>query len=209
MLKVYGPIVFGAAEEFPAALAQLGAEHGLGGGRLGLLGGSIGALVAQEAAATTAVDAVALVSPVIRLRPLVVAEAAEAFARARAAHGEQLQDRLDETGTASPRTNGRGRRHLTAWPPWEALERERDVGLLEERGRIDLKLVVVRELGRHGLDGALGIDLMRALLDEMRTVGAEGPRDWESWIEWTNGFDEGWVEAVLRRGLQAGRYELD
>lgn len=143
------------------------------------------------------------------LRPLVVAEAAEAFARARAAHGERLQDRLDETGTASPRTNGRGRRHLTAWPPWEALERERDVGLLEERGRIDLKLVVVRELGRHGLDGALGIDLMRALLDEMRTVGAEGPRDWESWIEWTNGFDEGWVEAVLRRGLQAGRYELD
>jgi pimeloyl-ACP methyl ester carboxylesterase len=73
VLKVYGPIVFGAAEEFPAALAQLRAEHGLGTGRLGVLGGSIGALVAQQVATTTAVDAIALVSPVTRLRPLVVA----------------------------------------------------------------------------------------------------------------------------------------
>jgi len=73
VLKVYGPIVFGAAEEFPAALAQLRAEHGLGTGRLGVLGGSIGALVAQQVATTTAVDAIALVSPVARLRPLVVA----------------------------------------------------------------------------------------------------------------------------------------
>jgi pimeloyl-ACP methyl ester carboxylesterase len=77
VLKVYGPIVFGAAEEFPAALARLRAEHGLGAGRLGVLGGSIGALVAQQVAATAPatmpVDAVALVSPVTRLRPLVVA----------------------------------------------------------------------------------------------------------------------------------------
>jgi pimeloyl-ACP methyl ester carboxylesterase len=75
VLKVYGPIVFGATEEFPAALAHLRAEHGLGAGRLGLLGGSIGTLVAQQVAATATmpVDAVALVSPVTRLRPLVVA----------------------------------------------------------------------------------------------------------------------------------------
>lgn len=73
VLKVYGPIVFGAAEELPAALAQLRAEHGLGAGRLGLLGGSIGALVAQQVAATMPVDALALVSPVTQLRPLVVA----------------------------------------------------------------------------------------------------------------------------------------
>jgi len=73
VLKVYGPIVFGAAEELPAALAELRASHGLGGGRLGVLGGSVGALVAQQIAATTPVDAIALVSPVTRLRPLVVA----------------------------------------------------------------------------------------------------------------------------------------
>jgi pimeloyl-ACP methyl ester carboxylesterase len=85
VLKVYGPIVFGAAEEFPAALAALRAEHGLGTGRLGVLGGSVGALVAQQVAATRPaakpaagpamepVDAIALVSPVTRLRPLVVA----------------------------------------------------------------------------------------------------------------------------------------
>ncbi len=77
VLKVYGPVTFGAAEEFPAALAQLRAEHGLGAGPVGLLGGSIGSLVAQQVAATMRarmpVDAVALVSPVTRLRPLVVA----------------------------------------------------------------------------------------------------------------------------------------
>jgi pimeloyl-ACP methyl ester carboxylesterase len=73
VLKVYGPVVFGAAEEFPAALAALRAEHGLGAGRIGVLGGSVGALVAQQVDATTPVDAVALVSPVTRLRPLVVA----------------------------------------------------------------------------------------------------------------------------------------
>jgi pimeloyl-ACP methyl ester carboxylesterase len=75
VLKVYGPIVFGATEEFPAALAELRDAYGLGGGRIGLLGASVGALVAQQVAATTSrpVDAVALVSPVTRLRPLVVA----------------------------------------------------------------------------------------------------------------------------------------
>jgi pimeloyl-ACP methyl ester carboxylesterase len=73
VLKVYGPIVSGAAEEFPAALAELQASHGLGRGRIGVLGGSVGALVAQQVAATTPVDAVALVSPVTQLRPLVVA----------------------------------------------------------------------------------------------------------------------------------------
>jgi pimeloyl-ACP methyl ester carboxylesterase len=75
VLKVYGPIVFGAADEFPAALAELRDAYGLGAGRIGLLGASVGALVAQQVAATASrpVDAVALVSPVTRLRPLVVA----------------------------------------------------------------------------------------------------------------------------------------
>jgi pimeloyl-ACP methyl ester carboxylesterase len=73
VLKVYGPVVSGAAAEFPAALAELRARHGLGAGRLGVLGGSIGALVAQQVATILPVDAIALVSPVTRLRPLVVA----------------------------------------------------------------------------------------------------------------------------------------
>jgi pimeloyl-ACP methyl ester carboxylesterase len=73
VLKMFGPAVFGAAEESPAALAALRDELGLTGDRLGVLGGSIGSLVAQQVAATTPVDAVVLVSPVAQLRPVVAA----------------------------------------------------------------------------------------------------------------------------------------
>ena len=105
VLEVYGPIVFGAAEEFPAALEQLRTEHGLGGGRLGLLGGSIGALVAQEVAATTAVDAVALVSPVIRLRPLVVANSRRyGFDYAWSPASEEIAARVDFVARAGSLT---------------------------------------------------------------------------------------------------------
>lgn len=73
VLKMFGPAVFGAAAEFPAAYAALRDRFGLGGGRLAVLGGSIGSLVALEVAATSAVDAVVAVSPVSQLRPVVVA----------------------------------------------------------------------------------------------------------------------------------------
>lgn len=73
VLKMFGPAVAGAAEEFPAALAALRDELGLAGGRLGLLGGSIGSLVAEQVATTTPVDSMVLVSPVTRLRAVVVA----------------------------------------------------------------------------------------------------------------------------------------
>ena len=73
VLKMFGPAVFGAAEEFPAALAALQEELAFTGDRRGVLGGSIGSLVAQQLAATTPVDAVVLVSPVAQLRPVVLA----------------------------------------------------------------------------------------------------------------------------------------
>lgn len=72
VLNVFGPLAFGAAAEFPAAYAQLRRELGLGDG-LAVLGGSQGALVAQQVATTTPVDAIVLVSPVIRLRAVVTA----------------------------------------------------------------------------------------------------------------------------------------
>jgi dienelactone hydrolase len=73
VLNVFGPLGFGAAAEFPAAYSALRAELGLGGGRLAVLGGSHGAVVAQQVATTTAVDAIVLVSPVTRLRATVLA----------------------------------------------------------------------------------------------------------------------------------------
>ncbi len=73
VLNVFGPIGFGAAAEFPAAYSALRSELGLGGGRLAVLGGSHGAVVAQQVATTTPVDAIVLVSPVTRLRAVVAA----------------------------------------------------------------------------------------------------------------------------------------
>lgn len=70
VLNVFGPLAFGAAAEFPAAYAALRREFGFGD-RLAVLGGSQGALAAQQLATVLPVDAIALVSPVIRLRAVV------------------------------------------------------------------------------------------------------------------------------------------
>jgi hypothetical protein len=72
VLNVFGPIGFGAAAEFPAAYAALRADLGFGD-RLAVLGGSHGALVAQQVATATRVDAIVLVSPVTRLCAVVTA----------------------------------------------------------------------------------------------------------------------------------------
>ncbi|HST67108.1 MAG TPA: prolyl oligopeptidase family serine peptidase [Mycobacteriales bacterium] len=73
VLNVFGPLAFGAAAEFPAAYAAVRRELGVRSDRLAVLGGSQGALVAQQVATTRPVDAIVLVSPVTRLRPVVTA----------------------------------------------------------------------------------------------------------------------------------------
>jgi pimeloyl-ACP methyl ester carboxylesterase len=75
VLKVFEPTCGQAVEEFPAALAALRQALPVGDGSLGLLGGSVGALVALSLLAETdlPVDAVALVSPAIRLAGVVAA----------------------------------------------------------------------------------------------------------------------------------------
>jgi acetyl esterase/lipase len=79
VLRLHGPIITRAAQEFPAALAAIGAELGLRPSALGLLGGSAGAGVAQLVLAEQTghlpapVHAAVLVSPVVRLRAVVAA----------------------------------------------------------------------------------------------------------------------------------------
>jgi hypothetical protein len=69
VVDVVGPVVEGAAEEFPDVLAELGALLPLGDAPLGLLGGGAGAVVAQLILAEAAlpVRAAALVNPLGRL----------------------------------------------------------------------------------------------------------------------------------------------
>lgn len=73
VLDLFDPVVAGAVAEFPAALAALRERLGFGAGPPAVLGGSIGSLVAQQVAATTAVAATVLVSPVAQLRPVIEA----------------------------------------------------------------------------------------------------------------------------------------
>jgi hypothetical protein len=72
VLNVFGPLGFGAAAEFPAAYAALRREFRFAE-RPAVLGGSQGALVAQQVATATPVQALVLVSPVTRLRAVVTA----------------------------------------------------------------------------------------------------------------------------------------
>jgi pimeloyl-ACP methyl ester carboxylesterase len=75
VLKVFEPTCRQAVEEFPSALAALRQALPVGDGPLGLVGGSVGALVALGVLAETdlPVGAVALVSPAIRLAGVVAA----------------------------------------------------------------------------------------------------------------------------------------
>jgi pimeloyl-ACP methyl ester carboxylesterase len=74
VLRLHRPIVQGAFEEFPAALAAARRELGLSGeAPMGLLGGSMGSAVAQLVLAETGVPvrAAVLVSPVTRMRATI------------------------------------------------------------------------------------------------------------------------------------------
>jgi pimeloyl-ACP methyl ester carboxylesterase len=90
LLQVFGHAVVQATEQVPAALRALGERLPLGDGSLGLLGGSIGATIAQLAVTETDLDvaALALVSPVIQLRSLVEVPGA-------AEESRSIADRLD------------------------------------------------------------------------------------------------------------------
>jgi pimeloyl-ACP methyl ester carboxylesterase len=75
VLKLSGPTVRQAADEFAAAFAELRRQHGLAEGPIAVVGASIGALVALSVVATgePPVSAIALVSPALRLASIVAA----------------------------------------------------------------------------------------------------------------------------------------
>ena len=70
---VHGPIYTQAVEEFPAAFAELRERFGLDAAPVGLLGGSLGSMVAAGvlAAGTSGARTAVLVSPMLQLRPLI------------------------------------------------------------------------------------------------------------------------------------------
>lgn len=77
VLNLQGPVTDQAAGEFEPALVDLRGRLDLGDGPVGVLGGSVGAAVAQLVIAESDVDvrAAVLVSPLVQLRPAVEAMA--------------------------------------------------------------------------------------------------------------------------------------
>jgi pimeloyl-ACP methyl ester carboxylesterase len=73
VLQMHGPVNADAVAELPAAFAAVRAEHGIGDGPVGVLGGSAGAAVAGGVALAgdVPVRAAVLVSPLVQLRPAV------------------------------------------------------------------------------------------------------------------------------------------
>jgi predicted esterase len=73
VLNIHGPANEQAVAELPAALAALRAEHRIGDGPVGVLGGSAGAGVAGAVVVEKVlpVRAAVLVSPLVQLRPVV------------------------------------------------------------------------------------------------------------------------------------------
>jgi pimeloyl-ACP methyl ester carboxylesterase len=103
-LKVYGPIVDGAAAEFGPAYDELRAQLDLAGSPYGVLGGSIGGAVAQQVMATSGrpIRAAVLVSPVIQLRQAIEAgERQFGVGYTWSPEAEMLADRLDFVARAS------------------------------------------------------------------------------------------------------------
>ena len=99
VVNQFGPITAQAAAEFPGACAALRERFGFGG-PLAVLGGSIGSIVAQLVAIDRAdvgdIAAMALVSPVARLRAVVAAnERRFDVTYPWPAPAEEIADRLD------------------------------------------------------------------------------------------------------------------
>jgi pimeloyl-ACP methyl ester carboxylesterase len=73
VMKLYGPTVQQAVDEFPTAFAELRRQHELADGPTAVVGASIGAFVALSVAASNepTVSAIALVSPALRLASVI------------------------------------------------------------------------------------------------------------------------------------------
>jgi pimeloyl-ACP methyl ester carboxylesterase len=75
VLKLYGPTVQQAADEFATAFSELRRQHGLAEGPIAVVGASIGALVALSVVASgeLPISTIVLVSPALRLASVVAA----------------------------------------------------------------------------------------------------------------------------------------
>ena len=134
------------------------------------------------------------------------------LARARAAIGALgagWRDRLARPGCATPALDGRASPSLGWWPPYEAIDLDGRNQALVERELVDLHLSIVGYVGRQGLPGFVGSDLMRRTMEDLvSTVELGHERDWESVLSALSRLDDRYFEARLRECLRQGLYRL-
>lgn len=163
VLELTSPVVLGAADEFPAALAALRDHLDLGDGPLGLLGGSAGAAVAQLVLAEGDLPASAavLVSPLVRLRAAIAAMGRQFGVSYRwSPASEEVADRLDFVARAGEIARRRPAVLLVVGEHDEPEFREPAAALrdaLAERDGARAELVVVAGMS-HALAEEPGIE---------------------------------------------------
>lgn len=110
-------------------------------------------------------------------------------------------------GAPSPSINGRTRPWVGHLPPYEALEHEGRGEALAERLLPDLKTRVLDYLGRRGLPGEVGGDLMRQVLASLAVdLHQQGRGDWESFVAWVSSLDDRYLDERMRECLAAELY---
>ena len=140
---------------------------------------------------------------------LVPAERRREFEAATAALGPQWREELAVVGAATPHMNGRSRRALGPWPPYEALDEQRLPFALWERQLLDLRVALVAALGRAGLPGEVGRDVMKRLLLDLPTeLSVETAHDWRAFLRWVEGLDDASLDTKVRQCLESGLYSL-
>lgn len=124
--------------------------------------------------------------------------------------GDGWRSQLNGVGAATPRLNGRSSRWVGRWPPYEMVENESTPTALHERLLLDLRCRLVHYLGRYGLPGELGADLMLGLL---RSAGTESrietARDWEEMVRWVTQLQDSFFDNQVRELLTRGLYVAD
>lgn len=116
---------------------------------------------------------------------------------------------MNAAGRPTPATDGRLEVRLGPHYPYESLEADQGNEALLERSSIDLRLRIVAYLGRRGLPGEVGRDLLLEVLEEMpRSSRIEGRGDWEGFVIWVNEIEDEHLDERMRECLRAGVYRL-
>ncbi len=123
--------------------------------------------------------------------------------------GEDASEQLATLSASTPRLNGRSRRWVGTWPPYELLDQHQLPNALSERMLLDLKFAILDYLGRRGLPGDVGGDLSLRLIEDSSNITFSSMRDWESFLKWIATWTDTEFDALLRDFFTRGMYRVE